>query len=105
MNFQDIKSIKQKLFTIIKFISIPLITLGMGLEIWNIQTLTNNTQLPNLLNPILILVHIALSAHLIEGIIALFYAHKKNQHPIKYAIYTFFVGTVGLLELWENNDT
>lgn len=105
MKLQDIKNIKSKLFTIIKFISIPLITSGMGLEIWNIQILTNNSQIPNLLNPILILVHIALSAHLIEAIIAFFYAPAKNQNPIKYAAYTFFVGTVGLLELWENNNT
>ena len=27
------------------------------------------------------------------------------ETAIKYAIYTFFVGTVGLLELWENQDT
>ncbi|WP_353929672.1 hypothetical protein WJM97_15330 [Okeanomitos corallinicola TIOX110] len=100
----NLKDIKPKLFTIIKFIAIPLITGGIGLEIWNIQTLTNNSQLPSLLNPILILVHIALAAHFIEAIIAAIYAPKKNQHPIKYAIYTFFVGTVGLLELWENND-
>lgn len=105
MNFQDIKSIKQKLFTIIKFISIPLITAGMGLEIWNIETITTNNQLPNILNPVLILAHIALSAHFIEGIIAAFYAPAQNHNPIKYAIYTFFVGTVGLLELWENRDS
>lgn len=101
----NLKDIKQKIFTMIKFISIPLITGGIGLEIWNIQTLTNNSQLPNLLNPILILVHIAISAHFIEAIIAAFYAPQKNHHPIKYAIYTFFVGTVGLLELWENSDS
>ncbi|NET00192.1 MAG: hypothetical protein F6K62_03775 [Sphaerospermopsis sp. SIO1G2] len=105
MNSTSIQSIKQKLFTIIKIIAFPLITAGIGLEIWNIQTLTNNTQLPTFLNPILILVHFALAAHFIEAIIAAIYAPTKNQPPIKYAIYTFFVGTVGLLELWENHDT
>jgi hypothetical protein len=105
MNLKSIQPIKQKLFIIIKIIAIPLITAGIGLEIWNIQTLTNNTQLPNLLNPILILVHFALAAHLIEAIIAAIYAPAKNQPPLKYAIYTFFVGTVGLIELWENHDT
>jgi RsiW-degrading membrane proteinase PrsW (M82 family) len=104
MIFKDIKSIKQTLFTGIKFISIPLITAGMGLEIWNIETITTNNQLPNILNPVLILAHIALSAHFVEGIIAAFYAPSKNHNPIKYAIYTFFVGTVGLLELWENRN-
>lgn len=104
MNFKDIKSSKQKLFTIIKFISIPLITAGIGLEIWNIETITTSHQLPTVLNPVLILAHIALAAHFIEGIIAAFYAPAKNHNPIKYAVYTFFVGTVGLLELWENRD-
>ncbi|QYX32475.1 hypothetical protein [Sphaerospermopsis torques-reginae] len=104
MIFKDIKSIKQTLFIGIKFISIPLITAGMGLEIWNIETITTNNQLPNILNPVLILAHIALSAHFVEGIIAAFYAPAQNHNPIKYAIYTFFVGTVGLLELWENLD-
>lgn len=102
MIIKDIKPIKQKLFTIIKFISIPLITAGMGLEIWNIETITTNNQLPTILTPVLILAHIALSAHFIEGVIAAIYAPAKNHNPIKYAIYTFFVGTVGLLELWEN---
>ncbi|MFM2064664.1 MAG: hypothetical protein RLZZ507_4335 [Cyanobacteriota bacterium] len=104
MIFKDIKPIKQKLFTIIKFISIPLITAGIGLELWNIQTVTTNNQLPSILTPALILAHIALSAHFAEGIIAAYYAPSQNHNPIKYAIYTFFVGTVGLLELWENRN-
>ncbi|MBD2291942.1 hypothetical protein H6G06_00225 [Anabaena sphaerica FACHB-251] len=101
MNF---KHIKQKLFTIIKFISIPLITSAIGLELWNIQTVTTNNQLPSILTPALILAHIALSAHFVEGIIAAYYAPSQNHNPIKYATYTFFVGTVGLLELWENRN-
>ncbi|MCS6283625.1 MAG: hypothetical protein HUM72_24125, partial [Dolichospermum sp.] len=36
--------------------------------------------------------------------IAAYYAPTRNQTAIKYATYTFFVGTVGLLELWENQD-
>jgi hypothetical protein len=101
MNFKDIN---QKLFPIIKVISIALIISAIGLELWNIQILITKHQLPSLLNPVLILAHFALSAHFIEGIIAAFYAPSQNHQPIKYAIYTFFVGTVGLLELWENRD-
>jgi hypothetical protein len=100
----NLKDIKPKLFTIIKFISIPLITAGIGLEIWNIQTIISHNQLPIILNPVLILAHIALSGHFVEGLIAAFYAPAQNHNPIKYAIYTFFVGTVGLLELWENRN-
>jgi hypothetical protein len=45
---------------------------------------------------------LVLSAHFIEAIIAAFYAPAKNQKPIQYGIYTFFVGTIGLLEFFEN---
>lgn len=103
-NNMNLKDIKKKLFTIIKFISIPLITSAIGLEIWNIQIVTTNNQLPSILTPALIIAHIALSAHFVEGIIVAFYAPSQNQHPLKYGTYTFFVGTVGLLELWENRD-
>ncbi|MBS9393932.1 MAG: hypothetical protein HEQ29_12520 [Dolichospermum sp. LBC05a] len=95
----NLKDIKQKLFPIIKIISTALITSAIGLELWNL-----NNQLPSILTPALIIAHIALSAHFIEALIAAYYAPTRNQTAIKYATYTFFVGTVGLLELWENQD-
>ncbi len=102
----NLKSVKEKLFPIIKIISIILIPSAIALELWNIQTITNNHQLPiaNTLNPALILAHIALFAHFIEAIIASIYAPSKNQPAIKYGVYTFFVGTVGLLELFDNEE-
>jgi len=104
INKMNLKDIKIKLFPIIKIISIPLITSAMGLELWNMQTSITNNQLPTILTPALIIAHFALSAHFIEAIIAAYYAPSRNQTSIKYAVYTFFVGTVGLLELWENHD-
>ncbi|MDB9487155.1 hypothetical protein PN480_17395 [Dolichospermum circinale CS-1225] len=95
---------QQKLFPIIKIISTALITSAIGLELWNIQTSITNHQLPSIFTPALIIAHIALSAHFMEALIAAYYAPTRNQTAIKYAIYTFFVGTVGLLELWENQD-
>ncbi|MDB9536445.1 hypothetical protein PN451_11515 [Dolichospermum planctonicum CS-1226] len=95
---------QQKLFPIIKIISTALITGAMGLELWNMQTSITNNQLPSILTPALIIAHIALSAHFMEALIAAYYAPTRNQTAIKSAIYTFFVGTVGLLELWENQD-
>ncbi len=41
----------------------------------------------------------AVTIHFIEGIIAGYWSFLKQKNPIKYGIYTFFVGTVGLLEL------
>nr|WP_042490756.1 hypothetical protein [Anabaena sp. PCC 7108] len=100
----NLKDIKQKLFPIIKIISIPLITSAMGLELWNIQTSITNHQLPSILTPALMIAHFALSAHFIEAIVAAYYAPNRNQTSIKYATYTFFVGTVGLLELFDNDE-
>ncbi|MBD2138780.1 hypothetical protein H6F32_14610 [Anabaena sp. FACHB-1237] len=99
------KNTKKQLFTIIKIIASILIPSAIGLEIWNIQLIINHQELPipDILNPILIFTHVALFAHFIEGIIASIYAPTKNKPAIKYGIYTFLVGTVGLLELWEND--
>ncbi|WGV27472.1 hypothetical protein [Halotia branconii] len=97
-----LKDIKEKLFSVIKVISVVVITSAIGLEIWYIQTLTINNYIPIALNPVLIIAHLALSAHLFEGIIAACFAPAKNHQPIQYGIYTFFVGTIGLLELFEN---
>jgi type III secretory pathway component EscS len=99
----NLKDIKEKLFPIIKVISIVAIATAIGLEIWNIQALTTNNHLPIILNLVLIIAHLALSAHFVEGIIAACYAPGKNHQP-QYGIYTFFVGTIGLLELFENHS-
>ncbi|AFZ23335.1 hypothetical protein Cylst_1016 [Cylindrospermum stagnale PCC 7417] len=99
-----LKDIQQKLSPIIKVISIVVITSAFFLEIWDIQALITNNELPKSLHPVLIIARFALSAHFVEALIAAYYAPSKNQMPIKYGVYTFFVGTVGLLELWENHD-
>jgi len=41
----------------------------------------------------------ALIAHAIEGAIAAIYSPSRQQSPLGYAIYTFFVGAPGLAEL------
>jgi len=45
----------------------------------------------------------ALISHLLEAAIAAFSVKPKNQ--ISYETYTFFVGTVGLLELFYWGDS
>ena len=42
---------------------------------------------------------LALSIHVIEGIIGFYYALSQGRRAIDYGIYTFFVGFIGLLEL------
>lgn len=101
MNFKDIK---QTIYPIIKVISTVLITSAIGLELWNIYAVINNIQVPSSLNPIFWIERFAVSCHLVEAVIAAFYAPSKSKMPIQYATYTFFVGTVGLLELFNKEN-
>ncbi|MEH2297760.1 MAG: hypothetical protein V7K88_01480 [Nostoc sp.] len=100
----DLKFIKRNIFTFVKIISTVLITSAIGLESWNIYALITNNHLPSSLNPIFWIERFAMISHFIEGIIAAFYAPSKKKMPIKYATYTFFVGTIGLLELFDQQD-
>lgn len=78
-----------------------LIASAIGLELWNVYALLSNTNIPSSLNPIFGIERFAVAIHLVEGVIAAFYAPSRKKPPIKYGVYTFFVGTVGLLELFE----
>ncbi len=86
---------------LIKITSITLITAALGLEIWNIYLHLTQNMLADRLSPILWLGSIALIAHGVEGIIAALNASSRNKNPFTYGIYTFFVGFVGLKELFE----
>lgn len=97
----DFKSAKKKIFSLIKVISVVFISSAIGLELWNIYALWTNSIMPSSLNPIFWIERFAIVSHLIEGIIAAYYAPLKEKMPIKYGTYTFFVGTVGLLELFD----
>ncbi|WP_017747601.1 hypothetical protein [Scytonema hofmannii] len=52
-----------------------------------------------MLSTVFLVERFAVTIHFIEGIIAAFYAPSRKKVPIQYGTYTFFVGTVGLLEL------
>ncbi|MDZ7960358.1 MAG: hypothetical protein RMY34_21165 [Aulosira sp. DedQUE10] len=101
MNF---KYIKEKILPVIKVISTVLIASAISLELWNIYAITNNIQVASNLNPIFWFERFAVSCHLIEAVIAGFYAPSRKKLPIQYATYTFFVGTVGLLELFDKSN-
>ncbi|MEM8828931.1 MAG: hypothetical protein AAGE96_06180 [Cyanobacteria bacterium P01_G01_bin.19] len=85
----------------IKITSIILITAALCLEIWNIYLHLNQSMLADRLRPVLWLGSIALIAHGVEGIIAALNASSRHKNPFTYGIYTFFVGYVGLKELFE----
>ncbi len=86
---------------IIKIISLILIASGIGLELATTYAVVTHSQTPSITKFIFWIERFAISAHLIEGIIAVYYAPSKNKVPIIYGIYTFFVGTIGLLELFD----
>ena len=92
-----------KISQLIKVTSIVLITAALGLEIWSIYLQLNNETIPTNLNLIWWVGTIALIAHGIEGIVAAFNAGSRGQNPITYGIYTFFVGFIGLQELFERS--
>jgi len=81
----------------IKVIAIILTSIAILLEISNIIT---KGQIANNFTVIVTLERIMLISHAIEAIISVFYTENK----IKYAIYVFFVGTVGLLELFPEKQ-
>ncbi|WP_392530624.1 hypothetical protein [Nostoc sp. C117] len=98
------KQNKEKLFTIIKIISTILIASAIAWELANIYATWVNQKTPSNLSFIFWLGRFALLAHFIEAIVATVYAPSKRKAPIEYAIYTFFVGTVGLLELFAEQE-
>ncbi|MBE9104046.1 hypothetical protein IQ229_03535 [Nostoc cf. edaphicum LEGE 07299] len=100
----DLKFIRKKIYTFIKIISTVLITGAIGLESWNIYAVITNINVPSSLNPIFWIERFAIMSNFIESIIAAFYAPSRQKIPIKYATYTFFVGTIGLLELFGQQD-
>ncbi|TVP61939.1 MAG: hypothetical protein EA343_12625 [Nodularia sp. (in: Bacteria)] len=97
-------NILKTLATMIKVISTIFISGAIGWELWNIYAAMNNISIPSSLNFIFWLERFAITAHLIEAGIAAFYAPTKQKMPITYAIYTFFVGTIALIELFAQED-
>jgi|GEM_PF-1098516 len=86
---------------VIKVSSLVLIASGIGLELGNIYAILTHSPTPTIAKFIFWLERLAISAHLVEGFIAVYYAPAKNKIPIIYGTYTFFVGTIGLLELFD----
>ena len=95
---------KQQAITSLKIFSTIFIASTLLIESWNIYLHLNNNSLPAKFNPLLWFGAIALLAHFIEGIIAAFNANSQQKNPLTYGIYTFFVGFVGLSELFDGES-
>ncbi len=87
---------------LIKVISTLLITSALGLELW----IFASGSLPDVPIPgfkiAVYFARFALISHAIEGWIAAGLAPSRQQSPLRCSIYTFFVGTVGLVELFKH---
>ena len=92
---------QKKLVALVKIVSTVLITSAIGLELWNIYALLNHVVLPNSLNLVFGFGRFAMAIHVIEGGIVAAYAPSRQKPPIQAGVYTFFVGTVGLVEMFE----
>jgi hypothetical protein len=85
-----------------------LMTGVIGFELWNIATGPDWSAWPVWAKPVAWLCRSAAIIHLVEGIGAALWIYARNEpdwaHPLRYGIYTFFVGTVGLQELAEARE-
>jgi hypothetical protein len=93
---------KQMVWRGIKVLSTVLIAAAIGRELLNLVA-QQALALLALPQPIAVLGRLAIAAHGIEGAIAAWYAPSRGKSPLRYAIYTFFVGTLGLVELWQDD--
>ena len=87
--------------TLIKITSVSLITGALGLEIAHLYLYLNHEALRPSLNAASWLAIVALIGHGIEGIIAAINAPSRDRNPWIYGLYTFFVGFIGLRELFD----
>jgi Domain of unknown function (DUF4499) len=81
----------------IKITSTILISGAIALEFVNFGFVYFDISLPGLL-AIVMVSRIALFVHSIEAMIAWFLAPSKGNNRWQYGIYTFFVGTIGLMD-------
>ena len=98
------KKIPSKFLIPVKVTSTILIASAVALESWHLYTMFHHGNIPNSLNLIFFIERFALAAHFLEAVLAAFYAPSRQEISIKWATYTFFVGTVGLLELFYRDE-
>ena len=88
---------------LIKCLSIVLMAGAITLELWHFQGVVAGSQ-QSVIPPVVSeMARFGLAVHGLEGILAAVYAKRQQRSPFFYAIYTFFVGTVGFIELCRRN--
>ena len=90
--------------TLIKILSTCLISAAIFWELGNLSATVHNWTISNHLGWIFVLDRIALISHGVEGMIGAYYAKLQNKNPLQFALYAFFTGTPGLLELTRGKE-
>ncbi|MEB3230050.1 MAG: hypothetical protein VKJ64_03505 [Leptolyngbyaceae bacterium] len=85
--------------------SIILISAALGLELANLYHWLQTDSPIQGLTLVFTIERIVLISHGIEGAIAMGYASAKGRSPWRYSLYTFFVGTIALIELFSQTQT
>jgi hypothetical protein len=93
-----------KINFLIKIVATVVITLAIIAELANIYRRLYGDYIPSNFILLFWLGRLVLMAHFIEGIIAAISAHKQEKNFLIYGIYVFFVGTLGLLELFQPSE-
>lgn len=96
--------LNSKLVTVVKVFSTILISGALGLEAWNLFVEPVQARPLQGLVIALYVGRVALVSHGIEAVMAAMFASSKQRSPLSYSVYTFFVGTVGLVELFRQPD-
>ncbi|ACK73954.1 conserved hypothetical protein (plasmid) [Gloeothece citriformis PCC 7424] len=89
---------------IIKKLSIFLMIAALILQLINFYLVLSHQEMPWFWVGIIEIASVALFIHLLEGIVAFFWALSKRKNPFKYGLYSFFTGTISLLELFDNKS-
>lgn len=92
---------KSIILNLIKIASIVVTSSAVLLDCWKFYLHQHQGFLPPPLEYLFWAGNVVIIAHAIEGIVAALIVENKN--PLFYGIYTFFVGTIGLQELFNNN--
>lgn len=82
----------------IKILACVVISGALGIEVWNIL---GQSSLYTSWPVVFWFGRLALIGHGIEALIAAFFASSRGRSPFNMGIYTFFVGTVALVELFQ----
>lgn len=88
----------------IKLLSTVLIIGFLGIAGWNFYATGNNATIIDLPQWVIWWGYFAIFAHFLEAIAASIYAYFHQKNVLLTGIYVFFVGTVGLGEVFGKQD-